>query len=68
MSSKTRPTSPLKTRPGRNACGSGSPAAASNVSVKVRIPKDLLRKAHPVQVWPGSQGNDREAELDSEQI
>ena len=34
----------------------------------VQIPKDSLQKTHPVQVWSGSQGNDREAELDSEQI
>ena len=29
----------------------------------IRIPKDLLPKTHPVEVWPGSQGNDREAKL-----
>ena len=37
-------------------------------SVQVRIPKDSLQKTHPVQVWPDSQGNDREAELNSRQI
>ena len=34
----------------------------------VQIPKDSLWKTNPVQVWPDSQGNDREAELDSGQI
>ena len=34
----------------------------------VGMPKDLLWKTNPVQVWPGSQRNDREAELDSGQI
>ena len=34
----------------------------------VKILKDLLQKVNPVQVWPGSQGNRREADLDSAQI
>ena len=34
----------------------------------VRFPKDSLWKTHPVQIWPGFQGNDRDAELDSGQI
>ena len=36
-------------------------ASSSNLSVQylVRIPKESLQKTHTVQVWPGSQGNDR---------
>ena len=41
---------------------------SESVQDSVQIPKDSLQKTHPVQVWSGSQGNDREAELDSEQI
>ena len=40
-------------------------AVCKSVQELVLIPKDWLQKTQPVQVWPGSQGNDREAELDS---
>ena len=43
-------------------------AVCESVLDLVGIPKDSLWKSHPVQVWPGSQGNNREAELDSGQI
>ena len=56
-------TSTLRTRPGKNTCMTGSlQAVCQSVQDLVRIPKESLWKTHPVQVWPGSQGNNREAE------
>ena len=46
-------------------------ASSSKLSVKVCktwSPKDSLWKLNTIQVWPGSQGNVREVELDSGQI
>ena len=58
----TGQTSNLSTRPGRNACGRGSPAAASCLSKFAKLcfcPKGFTMENS------GFQGNDREAELDS---
>ena len=48
-------------------------ASSHNLSVKVcktwfKSQRTPYGKTHPVQVWPGSQGNDRKAEPDSGQI
>ena len=57
----------FKDRSERIAFGRGLPAAIICESVQglVQIPKDWPLKTHPVQVWPDSQGNDREAEWDT---
>ena len=41
---------------------------SSSCRLTVQIPKDSLWKMNPVQIWPGSKGNDREVDLDSGQI
>ena len=38
---------------------------ASRHKFSVKVCKDLVWKTHPIQVWPCSQGNDKEAELAS---
>ena len=56
----TRPMKILRTRPGRNAFGRGSPTAASylsSVQDLVQIPKDLLQQTYAVQVLSGSERN-----------
>ena len=67
----TKHTRSSRTRPGRNVpvgeVYKQSQPVSEGVKNLVRIP-DLLWKIHPVQVWPGSHGNDREAKLDSGQI
>ena len=52
-----RPVNTLRTRPGRNTF--------EGVQDLVRIPTDSIQKADPFQVWPGYEGNDSEAELNS---
>ena len=42
--------------------------SSESVQDFVQIPKNSLLKIQPVQVWPGPQGNERGAELNSGQI
>ena len=61
----TRPINILRTRPGRKIFGRASPTVASSLSECARLGlnlKGLLRQTHAIQVWSGSNRNDRKAE------
>ena len=64
-SSMTRTMSTLRTWSGRNACGEVHQQPQAVCQNMQDLEVELTMENHPVQVWPGSQGNDREAELDS---